>query len=54
MCGIVGYIGQQVRASTVMGNSRRPEYRDYDSTGLAALDEAGASVCGGWCGTTCK
>ena len=39
MCGIVGYIGRESRASEVLMNGlRRLEYRGYDSAGIAVLE----------------
>jgi glucosamine--fructose-6-phosphate aminotransferase (isomerizing) len=37
MCGIVGYVGREIAAPTILEGLRRLEYRGYDSTGLAIL-----------------
>ena len=37
MCGIVGYIGQQVAMPILLDGLRRLEYRGYDSAGIATL-----------------
>lgn len=40
MCGIVGYIGNSKRTSSVLIEGiRRLEYRGYDSAGIALIDE---------------
>jgi glutamine---fructose-6-phosphate transaminase (isomerizing) len=41
MCGIVGYVGQGAACEVVMGALRRMEYRGYDSSGIALVDENG-------------
>ncbi|MCW2621495.1 MAG: glmS [Frankiales bacterium] len=41
MCGIVGYVGEQVALDVVLEGLRRLEYRGYDSAGVAVLDDAG-------------
>tara|TARA_R110002110_G_scaffold59726_21_gene168772 strand:+ start:796 stop:2619 length:1824 start_codon:yes stop_codon:yes gene_type:complete len=38
MCGIVGIIGTQPVAPTILGALKRLEYRGYDSAGIATLD----------------
>jgi glutamine---fructose-6-phosphate transaminase (isomerizing) len=42
MCGIVGYVGQRPACRVVMDALRRMEYRGYDSSGIALVDESGA------------
>jgi len=45
MCGIVGYIGQEDRATEVLVDGlRRLEYRGYDSAGVAVLKDGSFSV----------
>jgi len=39
MCGIVGYVGPRDAASIVLAGLRRLEYRGYDSSGLAVLQD---------------
>jgi glucosamine--fructose-6-phosphate aminotransferase (isomerizing) len=40
MCGIVGYVGaQEPAASIVLNGLRQLEYRGYDSAGLAVIDD---------------
>ena len=39
MCGIVGYVGNQVAQNFLLEGLRRLEYRGYDSAGTATLDE---------------
>jgi glucosamine--fructose-6-phosphate aminotransferase (isomerizing) len=39
MCGIVGYVGGREAEPTLLGGLRRLEYRGYDSSGLAVLDD---------------
>jgi glutamine---fructose-6-phosphate transaminase (isomerizing) len=41
MCGIVGYVGQQPACKVVMDALRRMEYRGYDSSGIALVDQNG-------------
>ena len=38
MCGIIGYIGGRDAARIVLNGLERLEYRGYDSTGLATID----------------
>src|SRR6266568_2753712 len=39
MCGIIGYVGSQEAAPILLEGLRRLEYRGYDSSGLAVLDQ---------------
>jgi glucosamine--fructose-6-phosphate aminotransferase (isomerizing) len=39
MCGIVGYVGDKEAEPTLLDGLRRLEYRGYDSSGLAVLDD---------------
>ena len=39
MCGIVGYVGPDEALPIVLEGLRRLEYRGYDSSGVAALDD---------------
>ncbi len=39
MCGIIGYVGSKTAAPILVEGLRRLEYRGYDSSGLAVLDE---------------
>jgi glutamine---fructose-6-phosphate transaminase (isomerizing) len=39
MCGIVGYIGEQMAAPIIFDALKRVEYRGYDSAGIAILDK---------------
>ena len=39
MCGIVGYVGREQAAEFLLAGLRRLEYRGYDSSGIAALDD---------------
>ena len=44
MCGIVGYIGQGDGPQILLDALRRLEYRGYDSSGIAALDNGRLSI----------
>lgn len=39
MCGIVGYIGQKEKKSIILNGLKELEYRGYDSSGMAIMDE---------------
>ncbi len=39
MCGIIGYCGQRPAVSVLMNGLERLEYRGYDSSGLALVEE---------------
>ena len=39
MCGIVGYIGTEGATALILEGLKRPEYRGYDSAGIAVLAE---------------
>ncbi|MFM8734959.1 MAG: glutamine--fructose-6-phosphate transaminase (isomerizing) [Pirellulales bacterium] len=41
MCGIVGYVGFRRASGLILEGLRRLEYRGYDSSGLAVLDDEG-------------
>lgn len=42
MCGIIGIIGKDHVATTLVDGLKRLEYRGYDSAGIATLTDAGA------------
>ena len=44
MCGIVGYTGSREAYPIVIKGLKRLEYRGYDSTGVALLNESGLKV----------
>lgn len=44
MCGIVGYIGEQDATQIILNGLRRLEYRGYDSSGLAILENGQITV----------
>lgn len=39
MCGIVGYVGPRDVSQVVVGGLRKLEYRGYDSSGIATIDD---------------
>src|SRR5437762_7603389 len=39
MCGIIGILGRTAVSGRLIDSLRRLEYRGYDSTGLATLDD---------------
>jgi len=39
MCGIIGYVGKKSAGPILLEGLRRPEYRGYDSAGVAALED---------------
>ncbi|MBP6880225.1 glutamine--fructose-6-phosphate transaminase (isomerizing) [Candidatus Saccharibacteria bacterium] len=45
MCGIVGYVGNKKAEGILINGLRRLEYRGYDSSGIATVDEKGLHVC---------
>ena len=44
MCGIVGYVGEQESVPVLLDGLQRLEYRGYDSSGLAVLQEGKIEV----------
>ncbi len=44
MCGIVGYIGENDTKEILLQGLRKLEYRGYDSSGIAVLNENGVHV----------
>lgn len=45
MCGIVGYVGEQKPAKFLVDKLRKLEYRGYDSSGIANLQNGEIFVC---------
>lgn len=41
MCGIAGYIGEQIAGPIVLASLKKIEYRGYDSAGMASLGPKG-------------
>ena len=39
MCGIVGYIGQNEALPILVGGLKKLEYRGYDSSGVALIED---------------
>ncbi|MDH5372567.1 MAG: glutamine--fructose-6-phosphate transaminase (isomerizing) [Acidimicrobiia bacterium] len=44
MCGIVGYVGSRPVQPLLIGGLQRLEYRGYDSSGVAILEESGVAI----------
>ncbi|MBQ4348183.1 MAG: glutamine--fructose-6-phosphate transaminase (isomerizing) [Clostridia bacterium] len=44
MCGIIGYTGRNKAVPYLLTGLERLEYRGYDSSGIALIDESGISV----------
>lgn len=44
MCGIVAYLGPRDAASLILKGLKRLEYRGYDSSGIAIINENGLGV----------
>ena len=44
MCGIVGYIGPRQAYPVIIKGLKRLEYRGYDSSGVALIDEGKLKV----------
>ncbi len=44
MCGIVGYIGKQNAVDILIDGLRKLEYRGYDSSGIAIVEDGGLNV----------
>ena len=46
MCGIVGYIGDRDGVQLLIDGIKRLEYRGYDSSGIAMVNDHGQFVLG--------
>lgn len=44
MCGIIGYVGEKSASAILLDGLRRLEYRGYDSSGMAILNNGGIEV----------
>ncbi len=44
MCGIVGYVGPRDVSSVLLGSLWRLEYRGYDSSGIAIIDNGDLNI----------
>ena len=44
MCGIVGYIGQSEALPILVGGLKKLEYRGYDSSGIAVIENGSIHV----------
>ena len=44
MCGIIGYIGEKPVTPILLNGLARLEYRGYDSSGIAVLNQSGIEI----------
>ena len=44
MCGIVGYIGNKTAADVILNGLKRLEYRGYDSSGIATIENKSIKI----------